>query len=150
MAANSIIPAGLSPSNSRESSPLSSLAAQTPPFPASYLPSPSPASQDLDTSISPFLLDDSTVMAADDGPPPAKRRRTVNRKPRVTRYLDLQRTPTWAARGSGACPADQTAALETLMKVLHGRRKIVVVAGAGISVSAGSKCFVYMSRVDSS
>ncbi|KAI9885288.1 MAG: hypothetical protein M1823_002915 [Watsoniomyces obsoletus] len=129
-------PAGLSPSCSRESSPLSFLAS-TPPMPASYLPSPPPPSQDSQNTIPPMMLDDSTLTIADDGPPPAKRRRTINRKPRVTQHLDLQRTPTWAARGPGACPADQTAALETLMKVLHGRRKIVVVAGAGISVSAG-------------
>lgn len=41
--------------------------------------------------------------------------------------------------GPEASPEDQQAQMEKLLKVLHKRRKIVVIAGAGISVSAGSE-----------
>lgn len=54
-------------------------------------------------------------------------------KPRTTEHLDLSQLP--------HCPAiDQEAQVDLLLKVLRKRRKIVVIAGAGISVSAGSKC----------
>jgi len=66
-----------------------------------------------------------------DGPPPAKRRR-VSKEPkeRTTEYLDLR---------SGEVDADQQAGLDRVVRALHKRQKIVVVAGAGMSVSAGSK-----------
>ncbi|OTB06540.1 hypothetical protein M426DRAFT_55222 [Hypoxylon sp. CI-4A] len=63
-----------------------------------------------------------------DGPPPAKRRR-VERKPRTTEYLDLK-------AASGQSEKDEQL-LEQLTSVLRKRKKIVVIAGAGISVSAG-------------
>jgi NAD-dependent histone deacetylase SIR2 len=39
----------------------------------------------------------------------------------------------------GEVDASQKPQLDRLLKVLHKKRKIVVIAGAGISVSAGSK-----------
>ncbi|KAF2430481.1 DHS-like NAD/FAD-binding domain-containing protein [Tothia fuscella] len=62
----------------------------------------------------------------EDGSPPAKRRKTSSSpQPRITETLDL------------SSPVDQEAQLDKLLKVLYKKRKIVVVAGAGISVSAG-------------
>jgi NAD-dependent histone deacetylase SIR2 len=58
--------------------------------------------------------------------PPTKRRK-VEPKPRTTKHLDL--TP-----GSHR----DHPALDLLVKTLQKKKKIVVVAGAGISVSAGS------------
>jgi NAD-dependent histone deacetylase SIR2 len=63
--------------------------------------------------------------------PPIKRRKVAEIKPRTTKYIDLQ-SP------SHRLLTDQNAELALLLKVLRKRRKIVVIAGAGISVSAGS------------
>lgn len=65
-----------------------------------------------------------------DGQPPRKRRRISERAPRTTEYLDLR-------TGKIENP-DEQLQLDRLLSVLHKRQKIVVVAGAGISVSAGS------------
>lgn len=57
-------------------------------------------------------------------------------KERTTEYLDLR------ALGESSSPEEikeQDAQLRRLTKALRGKRKIVVIAGAGISVSAGSK-----------
>jgi len=70
-------------------------------------------------------------MSERDGPPPAKRRRISERKPRTTEYLDLR---------SCEIKEEEKPQLERLVRTLHKKRKIVVVAGAGISVSAGSMC----------
>ncbi|KAI1769446.1 DHS-like NAD/FAD-binding domain-containing protein [Hypoxylon sp. FL1150] len=63
-----------------------------------------------------------------DGPPPAKRRR-VERKPRTTEYLDLK-------AASEQSEKDEQL-LDQLTAVLRKKKKIVIIAGAGISVSAG-------------
>ena len=124
-----------SPLSSVPSSPLSSLASLSPSPPpemaklrAGPYPSP-PASQQTSHSGSP--VPDGMVSGASsdkDGPPPAKRRRIS--KERTTEYLDLQ---------ADTIDPDQQEQLDRLLKVLHKHQKIVVVAGAGISVSAGSK-----------
>ncbi|KAL9604465.1 MAG: hypothetical protein Q9219_000430 [cf. Caloplaca sp. 3 TL-2023] len=59
-----------------------------------------------------------------------RKRRKAEPKPRKTDYLDLQ-----AQHGNFS--SDQQPQLDTLLKVLRKRKKIVVIAGAGISVSAG-------------
>jgi NAD-dependent histone deacetylase SIR2 len=64
----------------------------------------------------------------DSGSPPRKKRKLAEPKPRTTERLDL--------RFGEVDPAEQ-AQLDRLLKVLHKKRKIVVIAGAGISVSAG-------------
>ena len=69
-------------------------------------------------------LDDLTL-------PPIKKRRRVEPKPRTTEHLDLSIPHSQYA-------TEQKTQLDLLLKVLHKRRKIVVIAGAGISVSAGS------------
>lgn len=110
------------------SSDLSSVASMSPP-PLDY---PSPvSSQELTNpgfpTTHPSINQD---FREDDGLPPMKKRKVSEVKPRTTEYLDLQ-SP---AQGLAT---DQKAQLALLLKVLRKRRKIVVIAGAGISVSAG-------------
>lgn len=64
-----------------------------------------------------------------DGPPPAKRRKT-ERKPRTTEHLTLQSPQELSPH--------EEELLDQLTSALRKRKKIVVIAGAGISVSAGS------------
>jgi NAD-dependent histone deacetylase SIR2 len=64
----------------------------------------------------------------DDGPPPRKRRKLADPKERTTERLDLS---------SAEIDEEQQPQLQRLLDVLHKKRKIVVIAGAGISVSAG-------------
>lgn len=99
--------------DSSDMSDLSSPPASPRPPPGFY-PSP-PPSQDHEER------------SQDDRPPPRKRRR-VEPKPRTTAHLDLSRDY-----------AEQQPQLDLLVKTLRGHRKIVVVAGAGISTSAGSR-----------
>lgn len=66
-------------------------------------------------------------MRTDDAPP-AKRRKIAERKPRTTELLNLD------SRDDAG-----EAQLDRLLNVLRRKKKIVVIAGAGISVSAGSK-----------
>lgn len=65
-----------------------------------------------------------------DDSQPTKKRKMSQPKPRTTQHLNLE---------SEVLEADEKAQLDKLLKVLYKKRKIVVVAGAGISVSAGSK-----------
>lgn len=111
------------------SSDLSSIASQSPPPPLDY---PSPlSSQRSSATLSPAEPLSNKHARGDDDLPLKKRRKITESKPRVTKFIDLQ-TP---SNGQGA---DQKADLALLLKVLRKRRKIVVIAGAGISVSAGS------------
>lgn len=68
-----------------------------------------------------------------DGPPPAKRRRTLEPKERATVHLSLHNSE------DGNENEHDEIQLRRLVKALRTKRKIVVIAGAGISVSAGSK-----------
>ncbi|WPG99809.1 Hypothetical protein R9X50_00262800 [Acrodontium crateriforme] len=128
-----------SPCSSLLSSPLSSPAAspspppEMPPIPAALraAPYPSPPSSEQ-TSQSGSPVPDATQSSQNsdrEGPPPAKRRR-LTREPeeRTTEYLDLR---------SGEVDPDQQDELDRVMRVLHKHKKIVVIAGAGMSVSAG-------------
>ncbi|PGG96374.1 hypothetical protein AJ79_09614 [Helicocarpus griseus UAMH5409] len=107
-----------------DTSDLSSLPPSPSP-PPNFPPSP-PPSQD---SFGPNSAE-SLSAAAQNTTQPTKKRRKVEPKPRTTRHLDLS----LAAQDCFASQADE---LEYLLKALHKKRKIVVVAGAGISVSAG-------------
>lgn len=71
-----------------------------------------------------------------DGPPPAKKRKLYQPKERTTEYLDLQ---TLDESSDQEKLDHDDLQLQRLLKVLRTKRKIVVIAGAGISVSAGSK-----------
>jgi NAD+-dependent protein deacetylase SIR2 len=71
------------------------------------------------------------IQVRTDGPPPPKRRRIAAPPgPRTTSYVDLE------ARSD-----EDDAQLDRLLSALRRRKKIVVIAGAGISVSAGSEFF---------
>ncbi|PGH14163.1 hypothetical protein AJ80_06032 [Polytolypa hystricis UAMH7299] len=83
-------------------------------------------SSDLDTSLRlPDVAQNPTT--SKNGPPLAKRRRRAEPKPRTTMHLNL--TP--------SAVEDQSSQLELLLRTLRKKQKIVVIAGAGISVSAG-------------
>lgn len=68
------------------------------------------------------------MLSDKDGPPPAKRRR-VGPKERTTRSLDLRH---------GKVKSDEQSQFDDMLHTLHKCKKVVVVAGAGISVAAGS------------
>jgi NAD-dependent histone deacetylase SIR2 len=69
------------------------------------------------------------IQVRTDGPPPSKRRRVAApAKPRTTAYIDLENLG-----------EEEDGHLKRLMVALQKKKKIVVIAGAGISVSAGSK-----------
>jgi NAD-dependent histone deacetylase SIR2 len=74
-------------------------------------------------------------LPAYDGPPPAKKQRLMKPRELATEYLDL------CALNDSSCEEEHKAQdrkLRRLVEALRSKRKIVVVAGAGISVSAGS------------
>lgn len=69
------------------------------------------------------------IQVRTDGPPPSKRRRVAApAKPRTTAYIDLE------SQGE-----EEDGNLKRLLVALQKKKKIVVIAGAGISVSAGSR-----------
>ncbi|KAL8637757.1 MAG: hypothetical protein Q9228_005010 [Teloschistes exilis] len=118
-----------SPSLTDLSSDLSSVGSLSPPPPSDY---PSPPSSQNYVSEDPHLLQACLKRPAPfDEPEPAKKRRRSEPKPRTTQHLDLPCQP-------GPDCFGQAAQLDALSKVLQQRKKIVVIAGAGISVSAGS------------
>jgi NAD-dependent histone deacetylase SIR2 len=119
-------------SSSPPSSPLSSVGSLSPPAGLNY---PSPASSSLPATRVPSEAGDVPESAPDrDGPPPAKKRKITEPKPRTTEYLDLRRL----GAGTDEEIKHQDEQLKRLVSVLQHKRKIVVIAGAGISVSAGS------------
>jgi len=102
------------------SSPLSSI-------PSSPLSSP-PSSPRLPPgwrSLTPPLSQN-----AGEDVPPARKRRKVEPRIRTSQHLDL-------TSDTAQSEYDRREALDLLLKALRNRRKIVVIAGAGISVSAG-------------
>ncbi|SPN96887.1 related to NAD-dependent histone deacetylases [Cephalotrichum gorgonifer] len=66
-----------------------------------------------------------------DGQPPPKKRKITQPKTRTTEHLDLS-TPNLDDKTS-----DEAMQLNRLLNVIRKKKKIVVIAGAGISVSAG-------------
>ena len=124
----------MNPSTSPPSSPLSSVASRSPSLPADY-PSP-PSSSSSDTGSSSPKKRDAPEPSLDlDGPPAKKQKVAKSPKELKTERLNLR-----ALNDSSdeAFHKIETQKLEKLMKVLRSKRKIVVIAGAGISVSAGS------------
>ena len=92
-------------------------------------PSPSSSSALPSGRGSPMkALDAPEICVRTDGPPPPKRRKVAVPKPRTTEYVDLE----------NVTPEDEVQ-LDRLLSALRKKKKIVVIAGAGISVSAGSK-----------
>lgn len=135
---------------SRASSPLSSLGRRTPSPPPQIqlsdavrtmytksrtkshqdpsLPTPPPSQENSQSGSPAPDAVDSSMLSDRDGPPPAKKRR-VGPKERTTRSLDLRHEKV---------QSDQQSQFDDLLRTLHKRQKIVVIAGAGISVAAGS------------
>lgn len=124
----------LSSLSSLSSSPLSSIASRSPSPPADY-PSP-PSSNVSELDLSSGARSFTAGLPDDDGPPPAKKRKIAGLRELKTEYLDLR-----ALRDSpdASFHNSQEAKVKKLAEALHSKRKIVVIAGAGISVSAGSK-----------
>ncbi|KAL8736287.1 MAG: hypothetical protein Q9166_000442 [cf. Caloplaca sp. 2 TL-2023] len=116
-----------SPTLTDLSSDLSSIRSLSPPTPFDY-PSPQ-SSQEIISSDRGSQQTCSKRLSDSDEQEPARKRRKAEPKPRMTQYLDIrsQLNPS---------STDQTCQLDTLYKVLSKRKKIVVIAGAGISVSA--------------
>lgn len=120
------------------SSPLSNLSkSPSPPRGFGYeYPSPT-ATQLSESSRSPSKSREAPpppISLDNDGPPPAKKRKLAEPKTRTTEYLDLRALE----EGGHDNTADQEIQLQRLLHALRKKRKIVVIAGAGISVSAGS------------
>lgn len=111
-------------SDSSDLSDLSSPPA-SPQAPPGFYPSP-PPTQDQD---------EESRARATGSQEPARKKRRVGPMPRSTQHLDLSDT-------ADLSYAQQQAQIDLLVQTLRTRRKIVVIAGAGISTSAGSKCLL--------
>lgn len=110
--------------DSSDISELSSAPASPSPPPGfDFYPSP-PASNETQ---------DSCATRGQDDAPPASKRRRVSPKERKTEHLDLSDSATLSY-------SEQQAQIDLLQKTIRRHRKIVVIAGAGISTSAGSTC----------
>ena len=119
--------------SSPPSSPLSSVASRSPTPPDDY---PSPPSSGVSEDGSLLKKRDAPDSSPDrDSAPPAKKQKVVKPKELKTEYLDLRALND---SSDGAFHRAESQKLEKLMEVLRSKRKIAVIAGAGISVSAGS------------
>ncbi|KAL8854629.1 MAG: hypothetical protein Q9221_000664 [Calogaya cf. arnoldii] len=117
-----------SPTLTDLSSDLSSVGSLSPPPPFDY-PSPQSSQENFPEHAGSQQACRKHSRQSDEQEP-SKKRRKADPKPRVTQHLDIRSQP-------ASSSADQTNQLDTLYKVLSKRKKIVVIAGAGISVSAG-------------
>ena len=115
------------------SSELSSAPSSPKPLSFYMPPFPTPDSSQTQSAYSSSSEQDSRRRhRKDDGGPPLKKRKVAEPKERKTERLDL--------RSSSQTPLmEQTSQAEILLKALRKKRKIVVVAGAGISTSAGGR-----------
>ncbi|KAH6678133.1 DHS-like NAD/FAD-binding domain-containing protein [Halenospora varia] len=119
-----------SPLSSLASSPLSSVGSRSP-TPPGYLSPPSSGASDSGNVSHVRVAEDDQDR---EGPPPAKRRKIAVKEPRTTEYLDLHALNESSDETHHKI---QDAKLKKLMEALRSKKKIVVIAGAGISVSAG-------------
>jgi len=126
----------MTPSSSPLSSPLSSIGSRSPSPPADY-PSP-PSSSVSDTGVVSQSRDKQDEQRDRDGPPPAKRQKLMKPRELKTEYLDLRKLND---SNDQEYHRAQEAKVKKLTDVLRSKRRIVVIAGAGISVSAGSTLF---------
>ncbi|KAL8997229.1 MAG: hypothetical protein Q9169_003422 [Polycauliona sp. 2 TL-2023] len=117
-----------SPTLTDLSSDLSSVGSLSPPPPFDY-PSP-PSSQETFSDHPESQQTGKKRSHSSDEQEPSKKRRKADPKPRITQHLDFQ-------TNINPLSADQKCQRDTLYKILSKRKKIVVIAGAGISVSAG-------------
>jgi NAD-dependent histone deacetylase SIR2 len=119
------------------SSPLSSAGSRSPTPPVDY-PSPNSSNEADAGQLSDCVKRSAPRREGDE--PPAKRQK-IQRiekwkgEEKVTEYLNL---PALHDSSDEADHKLQDAKLKKLTEILRSKRKIVVIAGAGISVSAGS------------
>ena len=113
------------------SSELSSIGSRSPTPPFSY-PSPQ-SSQTCGPEVAdPHPTTSRKRSRTTRDEPQRKKRRTEGQRPRTTEHLDLR-------SAHNAQSSEQAESLNRLLHVLRKRRKIVVIAGAGISTSAGGR-----------
>ncbi|KAM5355796.1 hypothetical protein ACJ41O_002442 [Fusarium nematophilum] len=104
--------------------------------PAKRYPSPTSTASGAQSPVKlgEVISDDESVSkaldASADGPPLAKKRRISPPKERTTEYLDLMKP-------EEEFTAEDNRQMDRLVTALRKKKKIVVIAGAGISVSAG-------------
>lgn len=94
--------------------------------PSSRCSSPEPTKRYLTPSSQDFSQDDESTRQ--DCPPAKKRRRNPLPKERTTQYLSFAKSS-----------FEQSDQVKLLVETLRYQKDIVVLAGAGISTSAGSK-----------
>ncbi len=111
------------------SSELSSVRSSLSPPPTFGYPSPQ-SSQDHSNDVSDSQERSRKRPLGSNDLPPTKKRKSVEAKSRTTVHLDIR-------SHSPSLATEQAAELNLLLKTLRKRRKIVVIAGAGISTSAG-------------
>ncbi|CZT50350.1 related to NAD-dependent histone deacetylases [Rhynchosporium secalis] len=122
-----------SSSLSSMSSPLSSIASRSPSPPGDY-PSP-PSSHESEKGMKPKSRKVLHSSHCDDSSPPApKRQRITKDKNKNTEYLDISELN---ASDNEDVHQKEDVKMRKLINVLRTKRRIVVIAGAGISVSAG-------------
>ncbi|KAM3483275.1 hypothetical protein MY8738_003350 [Beauveria namnaoensis] len=86
---------------------------------------------DASGTQTPVKRGDRSSSQSDDGSErPSKRHKPTTPRQRTTKYLNL-------SKSHGDFTSEDSAQMDRLLSVLHKKKKIVVVAGAGISVSAG-------------
>lgn len=115
------------------SSPLSSVASRSPSPPGDY-PSP-PSSHESEKGTKAKSRKALHSSDRDDSSPPPKRQRIMKVKELKTEYLDIA---SLIESDNGDVHKNQETKMRKLLDVLRTKRRIVVIAGAGISVSAGS------------
>ncbi|KAF2797603.1 DHS-like NAD/FAD-binding domain-containing protein [Melanomma pulvis-pyrius CBS 109.77] len=99
-------------------------------------PSPS-SSQRSSAKASPVPETMATPPSSNDGDGRPRKKRKLVADPKQPTAADPKARPTERLDLTHDIDQDQMPQLERLLKVLHKKRKIVVIAGAGISVSAG-------------
>ncbi|KXJ91936.1 DHS-like NAD/FAD-binding domain-containing protein [Microdochium bolleyi] len=129
----------LSALSSEPSSPLSELSrSPTPLSPLAGRSMLTPPSSALDSgTTSPSKssdIEDHSIMVNPDGARPAKRRKLNTKRDRTTRYINLAKS---AERDANRDEDLSSSTMSELLDALRQKKKIVVIAGAGISVSAG-------------
>ena len=112
------------------SSPLSSVASRSPSLPADY-PSP-PSSR---ASESGFQKRNTQESTPDSDDPPAKKQKIFKPKELKTEHLNLRALN---ESSDALLHSLEDPKLEKLIQALRSKSKIVIIAGAGISVAAGS------------
>lgn len=113
------------------------------------LPSPPLTQRSSNASPSPDTASSTTWSSSreDDGPP-AKRRKITSPMSRKTAHVALNKCDAKPVDQQNDKDNERGQQLDRLVKALRKKRKIVVVAGAGISVSAGSESSFLLDTIE--